>query len=233
MPQPTSTKPSTQTMTQTSTKSASGVQELIARLRDEGVRSGHEEAERILEQARREAAEMVAAARTEIEALRTATEAKLDADRAATLEALKLAARDTGLELEAAVIAAFERQVKRLVSNVTLDGEFVRKVVLVLAGQAADAYIQDKKIQVLISNLLLQGEQSPEIEEVVREKTLAFASEMLREGVELIPADDEQGGARVRVVGEDLEIDLGTDAIHRLVMRNLLPRFRALLAGAE
>lgn len=229
MTQPTSTKPSTQT----NTKSASGVQELIARLRDEGVRSGHEEAERILEQARREAAALVAAARKEIEALRTATETKLEADRIATLEALKLAARDTGLELEAAVIAAFERQVKRLVSNVTLDGEFVRKVVLVLAGQAADAYIQDKKIQVLISNLLLRGEQSPEIEAVVREKTLAFASEMLREGVELIPADDEQGGARVRVVGEDLQIDLGTDAIHRLVMRNLLPRFRTLLAGAE
>ena len=63
--------------------------------------------------------------------------------------------------------------------------------------------------------------------------TLMITSDMLREGVELIPADDVQGGVRVRVVDDDLEIDLTSDAIARLISRYMLPRFRALMAGAE
>ena len=56
---------------------------------------------------------------------------------------------------------------------------------------------------------------------------------MLREGVELIPADDVHGGVRVQVVEDDLEIDLTSEAISRLLLRHMLPRFRNLLSGAE
>ncbi len=104
---------------------------------------------------------------------------------------------------------------------------------LVLAGKSAEEYIKDKDIQVLVSNLVLGQDEDPEIEERARRGTLMITSDMLRQGVELIPADDVQGGVRVRVVGDDLEIDLTSDAIARLILRYMLPRFRALLAGAE
>jgi hypothetical protein len=34
-------------------------------------------------------------------------------------------------------------------------------------------------------------------------------------------------------VGEDLEIDLSDQAISDLLLQNLLPRYRAIVAGAE
>ena len=53
------------------------------------------------------------------------------------MQALKLAARDAVLELRDGVSRHFEQHVKRLVSQVTTDEDFVRSVVLVLAGHAA------------------------------------------------------------------------------------------------
>jgi V/A-type H+-transporting ATPase subunit E len=37
----------------------------------------------------------------------------------------------------------------------------------------------------------------------------------------------------VRVVGEDLEIDLTDEAVAQLLLKHLLPRYRAILEGAE
>ena len=41
------------------------------------------------------------------------------------------------------------------------------------------------------------------------------------------------GGARVRLVGEDLEIDLTDDAVSQLLLKHLLPRYRAILQSAK
>ena len=43
-----------------------------------------------------------------------------------------MAARDTRLQLEAAVLSAFERHVQRLVTPVTADGSFIRAMLMVL-----------------------------------------------------------------------------------------------------
>src|SRR5690606_28605418 len=91
---------------------SSGVQELIDRIRDHGVKAGKEEAERLLCDARKQAADIVAKARAEAEAEQTKARAEIDAYRAASLDALKLAARDTVLDLKARVIARFEEFVK-------------------------------------------------------------------------------------------------------------------------
>lgn len=220
-------------MAEKSTTTSSGVQELITRIRDQGVQAGQEEADELVAKARRTATRLVKKAEEETAALREKTQADIESERAAAREALKLAARDTGLELQAAVVSSFERQVKGLVSSATLDGEFLKALVLVLAGRSADEYIKDKDIQLHVSNVVFGDSDDPELEERAAGSTLAIASDMLREGVELVPASDVQGGVRVRVVDDNLEIDLTSEAISRLLLRNLLPRFRALLTGAR
>lgn len=217
----------------TQSNQGSGVQELISRIRDEGVSAGREEAERLVEAAKRTSERMLKDAQQEIDALRRSAEIEIEADREAALEALKLAARDTGLELEAAVVAAFERQVTRLVSEITLDAELLRAMVLVLAGHSVKEFVQEKKIRVLASSLVFADQSDPEVSTRARKATLALSSDMLREGVELIPADDVTGGVRVQVVDEDLEINLTDEAISRLLLRHLLPKFRNILTGAE
>ncbi len=216
------------------TPQASGVQDLIARIRDDGVRAGKEEADRTLAQARREAARVVADAKAEAEEMRHEASAEIESVKHAALEALKLAARDTELQLLATVLAAFERHVRHLIAPVTHDGSFMRALVLVLAGHAVEDYLKDQPLQILVSDLLAGKErENEELDKVIREGVLGISGDMLREGVELIPSSEVAGGARVRVVGEDLEIDLTDEAVSKLLLKHLLPRYRAILEGPE
>ena len=220
-------------MAEETTSQGSGVQDLIARIRDQGVSAGQDEATRLIQEAQRQAARIVREAREEAAALKQETQAQLSADRAAALEALKLAARDTGPELQAAVVQAFERQVQRLVSTATLDTEFLKQLILVIAGHSVKEFVKDKSVRVFASNLLLGDDSDPELRERAERATLALASDMLRDGVELVPAQNVEGGVRVQVVDDNLEIDLTSDAVARLLLVHMLPRFRNLLSGAE
>ena len=216
------------------TAQASGVQELISRIRDTGVQAGQDKAEEIIEQARQEATRLVAHAHAEAEEVRKKTAADIESNHQAALEALKIAARDTGLQLEAAVMTSFEQHVKRLVAPVTHDGSFIRALILVLARQAAEQYPADQELEILVSDLLVSNEdENPELDQQVRDSVLGISGNMLRDGVQIIPDSDVAGGARVRVVGQDLEIDLTNDAISKLLLKHLLPRYRAILEGSE
>ena len=62
---------------------------------------------------------------------------------------------------------------------------------------------------------------------------LGISGEMLREGVEIKKAGEEQVGMRIRMVGEDVEIDLTENAISDVLLKYLLPRYRAIVAGVE
>jgi len=212
---------------------SAGVQELIDRIRDQGVQAAQDEADRLLREARQRAANIVAQANAEAEAAQSQARSEMDAYRAASLDALRLAVRDTVLDLKARVTARFEEFVRRLVTSATRDKELVRSLVLVLAGHAADEFVQDKQIEIRISSALLEGQTGPVFEEEGRLAILGLASDMLREGLELVSDSDVEGGARVRLVKEKLEIDLSDRAIARMISQRLLPRFRAILEGAE
>ncbi len=216
------------------TRASSGVQDLISRIRDEGVQSGRQEADRLVAEARREADRLLSDARSQVDEMRRKARAEIEAEEQAALEALKLAARDSSLQLESEVISAFENCVKRLVAPVARDPELIKALVLVLAGHAVEEFVKDGEIRVLVSDLLFQeAGQSPELKERARNSVLGITAEMLREGVELVAASDVEGGARVRLVGEDLEIDLTEETVHKVLLKHLLPRFRAILEGAE
>ena len=216
------------------TPQASGVQELISRIRDDGVQAGQSKAEEIIAQARQEASRLVSEARSEAEEIRRKNAADIESNQRAALAALKMAARDTRLQLAAEVLASFEQHVKRLVAPVTHDGEFIRSLIMVLAGQAAEQYATDQKLQILVSDLIAGREQeNSELDQLARDSVLGISGNMLREGVQIIPDSDVPGGASVKVVGEDLEIDLTDEAISKLLLKHLLPRYRAILEGIE
>ena len=213
---------------------SSGVQELISRIRDDGVHAGENKAAEIIAEARREAARILAQAQSEAEEIQSNSSAEIESYKSAALDALKLAARDTSLQLEAAVLASFEAHVKRLVAPVVYDGSFIRALLLVLAGQAADQYPPDQELEILVSDMLAgKADENAELDKTIRDSVLGISSNMLREGVEIIPSSQVSGGARVRVVGEDLEIDLTNEAISTLLLKHLLPRYRGILDGSQ
>ncbi|MDJ0848950.1 MAG: hypothetical protein QNK04_11270 [Myxococcota bacterium] len=221
-------------MADQATPTSAGVQDLISRIRDEGVQSGRTEADKIVAEAQSQAARLVEDARSEIEEMRKKARAEIDTEKAAALEALKLAARDTGLQLEGEVVAAFENTVKRLVAPATRDPEFVRALLLVLAGRAVEEFVKDQELRVFVSDVLFkEAGESAEVDERAKQAVLGYTGEMLREGVEIVPSSEVEGGARVRLVGDALEIDLTDETVHKVLLRHLLPRFRRILEGGD
>jgi V/A-type H+-transporting ATPase subunit E len=210
---------------------SSGVKELIDRIREEGVQEALEEAARILTEARAQAARMVSEAKAEAAAKKRDAEAAIETERTAAIEALRIAARDTGLELRTAVLAAFEEHVRRLVTDVTTDAAVLRDMILVLAGRAAEDLIKDQNATILIPDRLAD-EAPPELEEFLQRSTVALSADVLRKGIELIPSSQVRGGARVRLVDDDLEIDLSDEALSEMMLKLLLPRYRKILAEA-
>jgi len=216
-----------------SAKTGTSVQDLIDRIRDQGVLAARKEAARIVREAEAEAAKLLADAKAETARMREQATKEIEAEKTAGLEALRMSARDAVLQLKSQVSSAFAVFVKRLVTSATRDQELIKALVLVLAGRAADEVIQDKDIQSLVSRAILTGTPDEELRKHGKSIILALSSDMLREGVELIPSDGVDGGARVRLVEEQLEIDLSDQAITRLLSQTVLPRFRRILEGAE
>jgi len=217
-------------------QTSAGVEALISRIRDQGVQAGREEADRALSEARREAARTLEAAKREVETMRASASAEIAAEKTAAMEALHMAERDTILELRTRVTDGFERHVRRLVSESTLDSEFIRTVVLVLAGHAAKEFIKDKDAKILVSAALSDEEDSKkrqQAKDIAHDVTLGISADMLREGIELMPATEEHRGVRVKLVGDDVEVDLSEKAISELLLSQLLPRYRAITEGVE
>lgn len=212
----------------------SGVQELIERIRSEGVSSARAEAERILKSAKSEAAAIRARAEAEAKAMLDRARAQIATEQAAGIEALKLAARDALLELKGNVRHAFEKYVQRLVSAETRNPEFVRSLILTLAGQAAERYIKDHDAVMFVAGTLAgqpanETALSPALREKIRNIVFGVESDMLREGIQLLPDASMTGGVRVKLVNENLEIDMSDAALTRLLLKYLLPRYRAIV----
>lgn len=214
-------------------KTTHGVQELIDRIRDQGVRAAEEEAARIVREAEARAAKLLAEAKAEADRMREQASKEIEGDKQAALEALRLSARDAVLKLKSQLSSEFEVFVKRLVTSATRDEELIKALVLVLAGRAVEEVIQNKDIHIMVSRVLLTGIPDEELRAHGKNIILALSSDMLREGVELIPTAGIDGGARVRLVKDELEIDLSDQAITRLLGERMLPRFRRILDGIE
>jgi len=216
-----------------------GVQELINRLRDDGVKAGQEEADRVLRDSREQAARIVDQAKAEAADMLNKARAEIETERAAAHESLRVAIRDTELKMEAELKADFATHVKRLVSVELRDVEFLRQIILGIAGLAAGGKAcEGQPVEVLLPKNLFQTDDkgtrlTEEGKEHMRHLILGISGEMLREGVDLKPSESIGGGIRIRLVDEDLEIDLSDTAISELLLQFILPRYRAIVSGAE
>ena len=218
---------------QIQTKTGAGVQDLVDRIRDQGVLAATEKANKIIRDAEARSAKMLEDAKRDAEQLREQARIEIEANHAAALEALKLSARDAVLQLKSKVSSAFEGFVQRLVTSATRDEQFIKSIVLVLANHVERELIMDKEIHILISESILTGQPNMKLRDRTKQTILGLSSEMLREGVELIPSSEIEGGASVRLVKDKLEIDLSDKAISKLLYQRILPRFQSILEGIE
>jgi len=219
-------------------KGQSGVQELIGRLRDEGVKAGEQEADRLLQEAKKKAEIIVAQANKEADQMRTEARAEIEAEQAAAREAIRLAFRDTELKIQSELKTAFAEHVRRLVTMEFKDKEFLRQLILVVCGRVAPEAQRDQPVEVLLANeLFISDGKETRLTEQGKQRLghfiLGISSEMLREGVQLKPSGNSESGMTLKLVGEDLEIDLSAKALTDMLLKYLIPRYRAIVEGVE
>lgn len=218
----------------TEPKESSGVEELIQRLREQGVAAGRNQADELLEQARRRAEQRLDEARREAEEIVQRAREEATQTKQAGEDAVQLAVRDAILRLKSELVERFADRVRRLVTRELEDQEFLKHLILEVGRRASPPL--DEAARILLPKDIVGLEQLRRSPEEVKEGTLShFAvtvtKELLREGIEIGARDDDAAGIRIQLKDADLEIDLTDRAVAELLLRHLVPRFRAMMEG--
>lgn len=215
-------------------KESSGVDELIGRLREQGVEEGKAQADALMEQTRLRAEQRLDDARREAESLLQQAREEADQTRRAGEEAVQLAVRDAMLRLKSEMVEQFADRVRRLVTRELKDGDFLRQLILEVGGRCSPA--SDQTAILLLPEDVVGLDQLRRDPEEVKEGNLSHfvatvTKDMLREGLEIGTKDDQSAGIRIQLIEEDIEIQLTDQAIAELLLRHLVPRFRAIMQG--
>lgn len=217
---------------------SAGVDELIARLRQDGIDAGRQQAEAMLAEARQQAAAIVAAARDEARQQQQASAEQLARDQQSAQDALQIAFRDLVLDMKGMLANRFSADVSRLVREQVSRPELLEKLILAAVGRLRQqADIPDAaEIDVLLPPRapgLADIRQAPEQARQGAIADLAFAlqGDLLREGVTFASRDGVGGGIHLILRNERIEVDMSDAAIAALLLDYLQPRFRAILDG--
>lgn len=218
---------------------ASGIEELIRRLQEEGVAKGQAEAEKLVVDAQSQARWILQQAEEEARILRERARQEAETTRRAGQEALQVAFRDTVLSLKNWLLRRFSDDVERLVSAEMSDREFLQRLILEVAGQVRDRHGLDAEsdhIDILIPEEAVEVEALRSHPEELRAGTLshfvlARAGNLLREGVALEVDPELHAGIRIRLTARNVVIDLSDASVAALLLQHLQPRFRAFLEG--
>ncbi|MEM1021296.1 MAG: hypothetical protein AAGJ09_12505 [Pseudomonadota bacterium] len=218
------------------TGASKGVNELLARLREDGVAAGRKEARALIEDAKAEAAKIRADASQDAQAMKDAAHAESAALKRAGEDALKAAMRDSILDLKTQMTNRFRADVHRLVSKEMSDPEFLRTLILELAGRASAHAHAKESLTVLLPERALSADDFRDNADELEHGPLTdfvrgLAGDIVRDGVTFSPSSDFAAGAQIYLEDDDVLIDLTDDTVAEMLAKHLQPRFRAILEG--
>ncbi|MDJ0659152.1 MAG: hypothetical protein QNJ42_06635 [Crocosphaera sp.] len=215
---------------------ASGVEALIDRLRNEGVNSGRTQAEQIVKEAEERADSIIEQAQKQAEQIvQQAREESQNLERAAQ-QALEVAFRDTRLALKSQLTQRFTGEVQRLVGDETEKPELLQKLILEVVGSVKETVAEAKQVEVLLPRKVEGLEELSRNPEELEQGILThfirlITQDMLREGVSFGISKDNKGGLKLRLIEQEVVLELTDAAISEVILEHLQPRFRALLEG--
>lgn len=215
---------------------SSGVQELLRRLRDEGVAEGRVHAERIVQDADTRATWILQQAEDEAARMRSEAHEEAEHLKHAGQEALKVAMRDAVLHLKGALEQRFTHEVRRLVGDEMRKRELLDRMILAVVGQAREQVEAAEAVEILLPRTVVDLEElrrhPGDLENGVLSECVRCVSQSItREGVTFKASESDEGGIHIRLSDEHLSIDLSDRAVADLLLKHLQPRFRALLEG--
>jgi V/A-type H+-transporting ATPase subunit E len=217
-------------------KVAFGVEALIERLRNEGVSSGRAEAEKIVGEAQANAQTILSKSKEEADQIVSRARTEADKLEKAGRQALKVAARDTVLDLKNSLSQRAARELKELVGEELQRQEILEKLILEVAGQVREKTSGAGAVEILLPEKLVSLDDIAKDPAHLQAGPLGrfaelVARHMLREGVTLTTSPNVKAGIKVRLTDKGIELDLTDKGIADLLLQHLQPRIRALLEG--
>jgi V/A-type H+-transporting ATPase subunit E len=223
-------------------QASSGVQQLIDKLRQEGIDAGQEQAEQILIEARKRAEEIMSEAKEQADKTLIAAQQQAKGEIQAVRDAFQLAYRDSMLALKENITVDFALRVRQLIHAQLRDQNFLRQLILTVAAQSKSDGMEDKDMDILLPEALIDLNE-PAVRQAGRVRqpssksdaltgfVTALAAEQFRDGVTFKVSDAHDSGIRVRLTEDDIEFDLTDESVSDLLLEYLLPRYRALIEG--
>ncbi|MEX1315762.1 MAG: hypothetical protein AB1Z22_01395 [Synechococcaceae cyanobacterium] len=215
---------------------AAGVEELIARLRDQGVEAGRRQGEEIVAQAQADARHTLDQAHQQAE--RIVADARREAQNLeqSGTEALELALRDAVLAMKTRLMERFRGEVRQLLGEEQQKQEILERMIVEVVGRVRAEADRAEQIEVLLPERAVGlAELSQNPEELATGELTQFvrlvSAGMLRDGVSFGVARDLTSGLRLRLVDREVVLDLSDRAVADVILEHLQPRFRALLEG--
>jgi len=202
------------------TPSTVGVEDLIDRLKTDGVSKGKQEAEALIADAKRQSLAILDSAQAEAGQIIAAAKAEAQRQQQAGNQALQLAGRDTLLKLRESFQLQFEKRLRKLIGKSLEDPQVLREMILEVAGKARP---QTEEVADVLVPAGAAGDDR------LTAYVAGLTAEMLREGVTFGVGADVAAGVRVRLVEQDVEIDLSDEALAAFLSRFLVPRFRQVM----
>ncbi|WP_369855256.1 hypothetical protein [Candidatus Thalassolituus haligoni] len=217
---------------------SAGIDELVNRLRQDGVEAGETAAAAILADARQQAAALLADATRQAEQLVADAQQQAQRQQQAAAEAMQIAFRDLVLDMKSMLEQRFSADVSRLVRQQIDQPQLLAKLVQAAAGRLLEQaeLPPEGDLELLLPPHILALDdirRAPEsaMQGPLADLAFALQVDMLRDGVTLANRSDDHNGIKLVLRGQQVEVDLSDRAIAGLLLGYLQPRFRAILDG--
>jgi|LFRM01.1.fsa_nt_gb V/A-type H+-transporting ATPase subunit E len=198
------------------------LQQLLDRIRTEGVEKAQAEAQALVEQARREAGEIVARAEAEAKAFRETAQRDADAYQRRAEQSIRQAARDVLIQVEQDLVKRFEGLLSREVGAAVADEASFRRWV----SEAVAAYLKggDKEVEVVVGG----GAAAQAAGLLARLRQEAGTGQ----GITIASNPAFPAGFTLRLQGGRVAYSFTAEAITAALARLLRPQLAKLLAPA-
>jgi V/A-type H+/Na+-transporting ATPase subunit E len=199
------------------------LQQLIDRIRKEGVEKARDEAKAIVAHARQEAEETAAKAKAEAETFQKEAQREADAFTRRAEQSVRQAARDVLIQVEQDLAKRIEALLSREVAAAAADETAFRKWV----SDAVTAYLKggDDEVEVVLGGAA--AEQAAGLVERLRAEAASA------DGIKVSPNPVFPNGFTIRLQGGRVEHSFTTEAITAALARLLRPQLVKLLTPAE
>lgn len=226
---------------------SSGIDELVEKLKTDGIQAGQQQALDIIAEAEKRADLIERQAKEKAEAMLKESSERIEREAQAAKDALQLAFRDMVLGMKNNMLerlsSDFSREVKQQAAAVPILEKMILEAVRQISSEVrvpqpsatAIKGAGDTAVEVLIPQQLMQLEDIRANPDNASDGPLADLSshlteQMFSQGVSFA-AGEQDAGIQMKLQNGEMQVDVSDKAIADLLLKYLQPRFRAILEG--